>query len=191
MTHKRKQAKPPDRSDDPKDDIITHLPALRAYALALARNPTLADDLVQDTIVKAWTHMHQFAPGTNMGAWLFRILRNCFFSDLRKRKWEVGNPVGFDLDTLSVKPDHDGRLQLRDFYRAFEQLPFAQRETLALLAGAGYSYDEVAVICGVAPGTIKSRANRARRRLADMLALDESGAVPLTDPITLAIITRR
>lgn len=168
--------------------IVTHLPALRAFAISLTRNHALADDMVQDTILKAWSRIDQFQPGTKMRAWLFTILRNTYYSHRRKRAREVQDVDRIYTDTLVTKPEHDGTLQLRDFYRALALLPVAQRETLMLLGAMGYSHEEAAAICGVAPGTIKSRANRARRRLAALMGLEDEGAVPLTDPVTRAIV---
>lgn len=176
-----------DAISDPRDQIITHLSALRAFAFTLTHNHAIADDLVQDTIVKAWSRIEQFTPGTNMAAWLFTILRNCFYSDCRKSIRDVPDPDGIFAQQLITKPDHDGHLQLRDFYRALATLPDPQRETLVLLGAAGYTYAEAAQICGVSEGTIKSRASRGRKRLADLLDLDDSGAVPLTDQITQSI----
>ena len=173
---------------DPRDDIVAYLPGLRAFAISLTRNHALADDMVQDTILKAWSRIDQFRAGTNMQAWLFTILRNTYYSHRRKRAREVQDVAQIYTDTLVTKPDHDGTLQMRDFYRALARLPPAQRETLMLLGAAGYSYDEVAEICGVASGTIKSRANRARRRLAQLMDLDQGGAVSITDAVTRGIV---
>lgn len=173
---------------DPRQQIVSYLPALRAFAISLTRNHALADDMVQDTILKAWTKIDTFQTGTNMQAWLFTILRNTYYSHRRKRAREVQDIDQVFTDTLATKPAHDGTLQMRDFYRALARLPAAQREALVLLGAAGYSYDEVAEICGVAPGTIKSRANRGRRRLAELMNLDGGGPVPLTDAATRAIV---
>ncbi len=173
---------------DSRQEILSHLPALRAFAISLTRNHALADDMVQDTIVKAWEKIDRFQPGTNLRAWLFTILRNTYYSHRRKRAREVQDVDQIYTDTLVTKPDHDGTLQMRDFYRAFARLPTSQRETLMLLGAAGYSYDEAAQICGVAPGTIKSRANRARRRLAELMDLGTSGPMPITDAAIKAIV---
>jgi RNA polymerase sigma-70 factor, ECF subfamily len=85
-------SKSSDKSPDPRDELPLHLPALRAFAISLSRNPTTADDLVQDTIVKAWTRFDSFTLGTNLQAWLFTILRNTYFSSLRKHRREVADP---------------------------------------------------------------------------------------------------
>jgi RNA polymerase sigma-70 factor (ECF subfamily) len=176
-------------SDDPKNELVEHLPALRAFALSLTRNGATADDMVQDTVVKAWSNIDKFAAGTNMRAWLFTILRNTYYSSRRKLKREVADVDGTFTASLAVKPDHDGRMQLTDFKKAFETLPDEQREALILVGASGFSYEEAAEMCGVAVGTIKSRANRARARLTELLRLDEDGPLELTDAATLSVIS--
>ena len=178
------------RSDtlDPRDELVDHLPALRAFALSLTRNGATADDLVQDTIVKAWTNIDKFQVGTNMRAWLFTILRNTFYSNCRKAKREVPDVDGVFTASLAEKPAHDGRLQLADFRRAFEQLPDEQREALILVGASGFSYEEAAEMCGCAIGTIKSRANRGRGKLAEILQLEEGEELTMTDNATVAVL---
>lgn len=173
---------------DPKDELITHLPALRAFALSLTRNRATADDMLQDTVLKAWTNLDKFTPGTNMRAWLFTILRNNFYSSTRKTKREVADVDNVFSDKLSVKPEHDGRLQMMDFRQAFSKLPDEQREALILVGASGFSYDEAAEMCGVATGTIKSRVNRARVKLTELLALDKDDVMELTDNATMAVV---
>ena len=158
---------------DPRDGIPEHLPSLRAFALTLTRNGAQADDLVQDTIVKAWTNIDKFDPATNLRAWLFTILRNTFYSTLRKRKREVADSDGAFAATMAEAPVHDGRLAYRDFRRAFDQLSPEHREVLILVGASGFSGEEAAEMMGVAVGTVKSRASRARRRLAELLHLSE------------------
>ncbi|KEO61365.1 RNA polymerase sigma factor [Thioclava indica] len=158
---------------DPRDELPEHLGALRAFALSLTRNGASADDLVQDTIVKAWSNIDKFEKGTNLRAWLFTILRNTFYSDRRKRKREVADPDGVHAASLFEKPAHDGRLAMSDFVRAFDQLSPEHREVLTLVGASGFSYEEAAGMMSVAVGTVKSRANRARARLAEMLELEE------------------
>lgn len=174
---------------DPRDQLVEHLGALRAFALSLTRNSATADDLVQDTIVKAWTNIDKFEPGSNMRAWLFTILRNTFYSLKRKRKREVEDAEGTMAENLSQKPDHDGRLNMRDFQVAFGKLPDNQREALILVGANGFSYEEAAETCGVAVGTIKSRVGRARARLAELMHLNEDEALELTDAVTQGIVT--
>jgi len=175
-------------SSDPRDEIVGHLPAMRAFALSLTRNGSAADDLVQDTIVKAWTSFDRFTPGTNLRAWLFTILRNTFYSGRRRARREVSDPEGLFAGRLAEKPQHDGRLALRDFAVAFEKLPVEQREALILVGASGFSYEEAADTCGVAVGTVKSRANRGRKRLAELLGLQAGDEFEMTDQSTVAVI---
>ena len=176
-------------SNNPKDELVDHLPALRSFALSLTRNSATADDMVQDTVVKAWTNIDKFKPGTNLRAWLFTILRNNYYSSRRKLNREVADVDGVFTETLSVKPDHDGRMQLADFKVAFETLPDEQREALILVGASGFSYEEAAEMCGVAIGTIKSRANRGRAKLTELLHLDEDEPMEMTDAATMSVIS--
>jgi RNA polymerase sigma-70 factor (ECF subfamily) len=173
---------------DPKEELVEHLPAMRAFALSLTRNPSTADDLVQDAVVKAWSNFDKFQPGTNMRAWLFTILRNTYYSLCRKRRREVEDPDGVMAGQLAEKPSHDGSLAMTDFYEAFAKLSDEHREVLILVGAEGFSCEEVAEMCGCAVGTIKSRTNRARKRLKEYLHMDEDDEIELTDATTLAIV---
>lgn len=175
---------------NPRDEIAAHLPALRAFAISLTRQPALADDMVQDAIIKAWTNIETFKIGSNMHAWLFTILRNTYFSHRRRYSREVGEGGLAFEETLTQKPDHDGRLQLRDLWNALQRIPFEQREALILVGALGFTYDEAAETCGVALGTIKSRANRARKAMMVELGINEREAMELTDGVTLAVISK-
>ena len=176
------EAPPP----DPREELPDHLPALRAFAISLTRDATQADDLVQDTIVKAWSNFDKFTPGSNLRAWLFTILRNTFYSARRKTRREVSDADGIHAARLATRPEHDGRLALNDFRTAFAQLPDEQREALILVGASGFSYEEAAEMTGVAVGTVKSRANRGRRRLAELLHLEDGEELEMTDRATLA-----
>lgn len=176
---------------DPRDRLAGAIPRLRAFAISLARNVSQADDLVQDTILKAWSNMDKFDPATNLDAWLFTILRNTFYSSLRKTRREVQDSDGAYAATLSVRPAHDSRLAYQDFMVAFDQLSPEHREVLILVGASGFSCEEAAGMMGVAVGTVKSRASRARKRLAELLNLAEgedffSG----TDGATQAVVLR-
>lgn len=173
---------------DPRDELPEHLPALRAFAMSLTRSSAAADDLVQDTIVKAWSNIDRFQAGTNLRAWLFTILRNTFYSDRRKRKREVPDPDGIHAAQLSEKPAHDGRLAMNDFLHAFDKLTPEHREVLILVGASGFAYEEAAEMMGVAVGTVKSRANRARARLAELLNLEDGEDLLGHDPSALAVI---
>ncbi len=159
-------------SDPFLDQVTALLPALRAFGRSLCGDPARADDLVQDTVFKAWTNREQFQSGSNLKAWLFTILRNCYYSELRHRKFEVEDPEGVCAAQLAVAPVHDARLHLRDLNRALQLLPHDQREALVLVCATGLSYEEAADVCQVAVGTIKSRIARARDRLVEMLGED-------------------
>ena len=175
---------------NPRDELVDHLPALRAFALSLTRESASADDLVQDTIVKAWTNIEKFQPGTNLRAWLFTILRNTFYSARRKTRREVSDSDGIHAARQATRPEHDGRLAMNDFKVAFDQLPDEQREALILVGGSGFSYEEAAQMTGVAVGTVKSRANRGRRKLAALLQMDEGEDLDMTDSTTLAVMAQ-
>lgn len=155
-----------------KAELIELLPSLRAFARSLAHNPAQADDLVQDTLVKALANVDRFEPGTNLRAWLFTILRNHYYSQLRKAKREVEDADGRLAARIAVRPEQDGSVDLEDFKVAFQQLQPDHREVLTLVGASGCSYEEAAEICGCAVGTIKSRVNRARRKLTELLGLD-------------------
>lgn len=176
-------------ASDPREAILEHLGSLRAFALSLSRNAAMADDLVQETLLKAWSRFDLYTDGTNLRAWLFTILRNHYYSLLRKRSREVADPDGAMTARLSVKPDHDGRLALADLAVAFAQLPLEQREALLLVGAMGFSVEEAAQACGCAPGTIKSRANRGRRLLARLMSIEEGEVFELTDRATLAVLS--
>ncbi|MGP6087387.1 RNA polymerase sigma factor [Antarctobacter jejuensis] len=176
---------------DPRGELTEHIGSLRAFALSLTRNGATADDLVQETLVKAWTNIDKFEEGTNMRAWLFTILRNTFYSLRRKRKREVEDTDGSMSESLAAKPDHDGRLTLRDFRTAFDQLPDTQREALMLVGAQGLAYEEAAEVCGVAIGTIKSRVGRARARLAELMHLSDDDCLEMTDSVTVGVVSSR
>ena len=167
----------PDPVDEIREQLTLHLKPMRAFAVSLTRNLAEADDLVQDTIVKAWTNANRFTPGTNMQAWLFTILRNTFYSSLRKRRREVPDPEGIHSANLFVKPDHDGRLAYADFQRAFDKLTDEHREVLTLVGASGFTCEEAAETMGVAVGTVKSRTSRARKRLAELMGMVEGETV--------------
>lgn len=174
---------------DPRDQLVEHLGPMRAFALNLTRNSALADDMVQDALVKAWTKIDTFEHGTNMRAWLFTILRNTYYSHHRKSRREIADVDGVYAAGLTKKPDHDGRLQLTDFQEAFALLTDEQREALTLVGAGGFSYEEAAAMCGVAIGTVKSRVNRARARLIELMGINEDEALEMTDPVTSGIVS--
>ena len=154
-----------------KRDLLSSLPNLRAFAVSLTGRHDKADDLVQDTVMKAWAKQTSFEMGTNIKAWLFTILRNEFYSQMRKRGREVQDSDGAFTERLSVHPSQYGSMDMQDFKKALSQLPDDQREAVILIGASGFSYEEAAEICDCAVGTMKSRVSRARTRLQEILQI--------------------
>src|ERR671927_1021487 len=152
-----------------RDQVLAAVPSLRAFAISLCGNVDRADDLVQETLLRALANIHSFQPGTNMPAWLFTILRNLFHSEYRKRRREVEDADGSYAASLRTAPDQHAHLDFEDLRAALAKLPPDQREALLLVGAQGFAYEDAAAICGCAVGTIKSRVNRARARLANLL----------------------
>jgi RNA polymerase sigma-70 factor (ECF subfamily) len=169
-----------------RDVMLAAVPNLRAFAMSLSGNADRADDLVQETVMRAMANIKSFTPGTNMAAWLFTILRNLFRSQYRKRRREVEDPDGGYLASLKSPAEQFGRLEFKELIGALAKLPDVQREALLLVAASGFSYDEAAAICEVAVGTIKSRVSRARQLLAELLVIDSPAAFAL-DRATAAV----
>ncbi|HEV2678608.1 MAG TPA: sigma-70 family RNA polymerase sigma factor [Aliidongia sp.] len=155
--------------DEFKIGLVRHLPHLRAFAHMIARNPTMAEDLVQDTALRALASRHQFRPGTNLKSWLFIILRNRFLTLMKSRKGRT--EVGVDhLDAMrSVDGGQEVAIEIREFLAAFRRLPPSYREALILVGAGGSSYEEAAEIAGCPIGTMKSRVSRARSELERQL----------------------
>ena len=154
-----------------KAQLLAALPRLRAFALSFCGHPDQADDLVQETLVNAWANLGSFEPGSNMPGWLYTILRNKFYSRLRKRRQEVDDPDGLLAARLATLPAQEAHIQFQEFRGALFRLPPDQREALMLVGANGMSYEDAAALCNCAVGTMKSRVNRARNRLAEMLSM--------------------
>lgn len=169
-------------------ELAALVPNLRAFAKSLSGNADYADDLVQETLIKAWKNQKTFAEGSNLKAWLFTILRNTFLSDRRKRKFEVEDPDGILAGKLSTHGAQSGHMDFLDFAEAFDKLPDDQREALVLIGAEGFSYEEAALMCGCAVGTIKSRVNRARNKLLELMAMDSTSDLD-TDRISKSVST--
>jgi RNA polymerase sigma-70 factor (ECF subfamily) len=152
-----------------RDDVIALIPALRAFAWSLSHNASDADDLVQDTLIKAWTNRDKFEDGTNLRAWLFTILRNTYYTNVVRRRREVRDEDGVHAATLTSPASQDWSVAMTALEAALKRLPDEHREALMLVGGAGLTYEEAAEICGCALGTIKSRVNRARGRLLKLM----------------------
>ena len=155
-----------------RQHLLAAIPKLRAFALSLASHADYADDLVPETLMKAWNHQASFQDGTNIKAWLFTILRNEYFSQLRKRRREVEDADGDYAGSVMTPGGQESQLDMADLRIALQQLPDDQREAVVLVGASGFSYQEVADICHVPVGTVKSRVNRARTKLAALLGTD-------------------
>jgi RNA polymerase sigma-70 factor (ECF subfamily) len=158
----------------PRAQLLAALPRLRAFAMSLCGQSDQADDLVQEALVKAWAHLSSFEPGTNMAAWLYTILRNEFYTRFRKRRYEVDDPDGMLAARLATAPAQESHMQFLDFRAALYKLAPEQREALMLVGASGLSYEDAAEICACAVGTMKSRVNRARNKLASMLSMEDT-----------------
>lgn len=154
-----------------RDQMLDLLPNLRAFAFSLTNDPTRVDDLVQDTFLRAWANISHFERGSNLGAWLFTILRRAFYTEHRKRKREVEDPEGVHVARLKVPPEQEPALAMAELRSAVAHLPSSHREALLLVGVEGMSYEEVATLQGIAVGTVKSRVNRARQQLAASLQM--------------------
>lgn len=160
-------------ADDWRDEVLALIPTLRAFARSLSRNASDADDLVQETLIKAWSNREKFELGTNLRAWLFTILRNTYYTAAVRRRREVADADGKMAATLSTPPTQDWSMAVHALRGALLKLPDEHREALVLVGAAGLTYEEAAEICGCALGTIKSRVNRARARLQRLMETDE------------------
>jgi RNA polymerase sigma-70 factor (ECF subfamily) len=151
--------------------MLELLPNLRAFAFSLTNDPIMVDDLVQETVLRAWANIDHFKRGSNLGAWLFTILRHAFYTAYRKRRHEVEDPIGVHAARLKVLPEQEMAMAMAELRSALAHLPSSHREALLLVSVEGRTYEEVALIQGVAVGTIKSRVNRARTQLAALLQM--------------------
>ncbi len=149
-----------------KDGLIAEMASLRALAVSLCGSASVADDLVQETLLRAWSKWDQFQPGTTLRAWLFTILRNIYYSNCRKSVREVQDSDGAYAQRMVIPGDQESHVDFEDFRKALARLPVKQREVLILVGASGVSYAEAAAICDVGIGTIKSRLSRARSHLA-------------------------
>ncbi|WP_086608588.1 sigma-70 family RNA polymerase sigma factor [Erythrobacter donghaensis] len=160
---------------DFKRELTEVVPHLRAFARGLCGRPDVADDLVQETLLKAWAAQERFEPGTSMRAWTFVILRNAYLTDMRRNRFRGEYDEGVAERILTAPAGQEEPIHLSDLHRALLTLPAERREALLLVGAGGFSYEEAAAICGCAVGTIKSRVGRARAALSEMLS---SGAIP-------------
>lgn len=158
-----------------KRELTAVIPHLRAFARGLCGRPDLADDLVQEALLKAWAAQDRFEPGTSIRAWTFVILRNAYLTDMRRNRFRGEYDETVAERVLVAPAGQEGPLHLADMHRALLTLPPERREALLLVGAGGFSYEEAAQICGCAVGTIKSRVGRARAALTAMI---ENGQTP-------------
>jgi RNA polymerase sigma-70 factor, ECF subfamily len=156
-----------------KSALIEILPALRAFARSLCHNPTEADDLVQETMLKAWGARNSYIEDANFKAWTFRILRNILYSNRRKSRYLVQLDTPAYEATARATDTVHATMELSSVTAAIQTLPLEQREALILIAAGGFSYEDVAGITGLAVGTIKSRVSRGRANLVEIMAKSE------------------
>jgi RNA polymerase sigma-70 factor (ECF subfamily) len=162
-------------------------PSLIAYARSLARDPDLAQDLVQETAMRAWRGRAGYAQGTNLKAWLFRILRNCFLTQARRQTRSREESRGDDVPEMPVAPQQEAPLHLQDLMRNWQRLTHDQQRALALVAIDGCTLEEAAAIDGVAVGTVKSRLARGRRTLHYLTFGDVIPAKTVTERETIGL----
>src|SRR5580698_95577 len=168
-----KAAADPARDNVFKAELVALIPQLRAFARSLTGDPTAADDLAQDAMVKAWDARASFEMGTNMKAWTFMILRNQFYSE-KRRSWRQSQLDQEAAERTLVAVDNpEAPVALDELRQGLAMLPLEQREALVLVGAGGFAYEEAAAICECAVGTVKSRVSRARRALQGIM---ESGS---------------
>ncbi len=163
--------RPPDRHtpDVFRDAVIALIPALRIHAATRVGSRGEADDLVQETLVRAWCYRATFREGTNLKAWLCKIMQNCFYHDLSRQRDTIEDIEGRWAAMLSVAPSQEWRLQYNDMLSALDHLPPDARAALILIGASGCSYEEAAELAHCPVGTLKSRVNRAREKLANLI----------------------
>jgi RNA polymerase sigma-70 factor, ECF subfamily len=165
-----------DASPAQRDNIVAAVPHLRAFAILFCGNVDRGDDFVQEALLRALTSINSVRPG-NLSGWLFAILRNLIRSDYRKRRCHVEDTDGSYMDSVKSPPEQRRRLELEDVRVALTKLPSNQREALLLVGGTGFTYGEAAAICEMSVGTVKSRVNRARTRLSELVAVDSADSL--------------
>ncbi len=151
-----------------RDELVKWIPNLRAFALSLTQSAQHSDDLVQDTLVKALSNLDKFQMGTNLRAWLFTILRNSFYNDIRYKKYHQTAPLD-DVDprAIEMRATQERYMEFQDVLKGLQRLVPEQREAIVLIAAEGLSYEEAAAVCNCPVGTVKSRLSRARQRLEE------------------------
>jgi RNA polymerase sigma-70 factor (ECF subfamily) len=169
-----------------RDAMVAVIPNLRAFAISLCRNGDEAEDLVQEALLRGFANIKSFKPGTNMMAWLFTILRNEFYSECRRRRRRLASIDG-NSDNLASKPTQVAQAEHHELCAALTKLRPEERRALILIGASGLSYDQAAKMCGCPTGTMKSRVNRARAQLAQLLSIEGPEDFE-EDPIISAVV---
>ncbi|MFO1239742.1 MAG: sigma-70 family RNA polymerase sigma factor [Sphingomonadaceae bacterium] len=160
-----------------RDQLVDLLPSLRAFSRGLCGHREMADDLAQDTVMRAWAARASYLQGSNFRAWMFMIMRNQFYTTIRKNARMTSLDPEVAERVLVVAPAQQDGLNVEDVAKALQKLPAEQREVLLLIGANGLSYEEAAEVTGCAMGTIKSRLARGRTALAALIdgPVDEAG----------------
>ncbi len=169
-----------------REGMVKEMPNLRAFAISLCGNVTQADDLVQETLLKAWSNAQSFETGSNLRAWMFTILRNTYFSIYRRKGREVQDSDGIYANRIATAAPQESAVEMQEFRVALAKLSEEHREALLLVGASGFSYEEAAEVSGVAVGTVKSRVNRARAKLAVLLGItgpEDIGSGQISDAV--------
>jgi RNA polymerase sigma-70 factor (ECF subfamily) len=175
MSEPRPNREPAEGTAEFRRELEAVVPHLRAFARGLCGRADMADDLVQETLLKAWAARDRFEPGTSMRAWTFVILRNAYLTDMRRSRFRGEYDETAAERILTAPADQEEPIHLADLHRALLTLPSERREALLLVGAGGFSYEEAAQICNCAVGTIKSRVGRARATLSRMI---DEGNIP-------------
>jgi RNA polymerase sigma-70 factor (ECF subfamily) len=176
------------KADRFETELLEAIPFLRAFARTLCHDAEQAEDLAQETLMKAWQCRAQYQPGTNLRAWMATILRNRFYSLGRRRKWQAEYDQTIIERTLVAPDDPEANVELEDVRRALAVLPDFQREALILVGAGGMSYEEVAQIAGCPLGTVKSRVRRARDELQEILFHGRLPAAGRSEPSLAGLV---
>ncbi len=169
-------------ADSFQDLLLASLPKLRAYAMFLTKDRSLADDLLQESVVRALNAKHQFAMGTNFNAWIHRILHNQYVNYIRQNSRNIQSIDNIAEHMLSLRPDQEQKVIMGEVIQNLSDLPINQREALLLVCGSGMSYDEAADVLNCSIGTVKSRVWRARRHMERMMMNDNISTEISTAP---------
>ena len=167
-----------------RDQLVALLPSLRAFSRGLCGHREMADDLAQDTIMRAWAARESYTQGTNFRAWMFMIMRNQFYSTIRKNSRTTSLDPEVAERVLVVAPAQQNGINVDDVAKALQRLPAEQRETLLLIGANGLSYEEAADVMGCAMGTVKSRLARGRTALVAMIDGPADNALFDSPPLT-------